>query len=143
MTRFAKPGTTTVPLGRCDCPDKPHPDGDSAEVYDILGWDDLVDIRDTAKSAGQRALTLVTRAVASWTLQERNGDGRNAPVRITEANVHRLDDVTSDLLWPTCLKAFEAAEAPLPNGSGEQSPASPPESSPSTPTIRTPAKPTS
>ena len=141
MSRFATIGTTTVDLGPCQCPDTPH-DRDSAEVYDVLGWDDLVDVRDRNRSAGSRALALVTHAVASWTLLERNGTG-TYPVPVTEANVHRLDDPTSDLLWPACWAAFQAAEAPLPNASGAPSRPSRPASASRTRKTTTPAKPTS
>lgn len=142
MSRFRRSGTTTVPLGPCDCPGRPHADGDSAEVLEVLGWADLVDVRG-GRSPGQQALILVTRAVASWTFLEQDGDGVTRPVPVTEANVDRLDEPTSDLLWPAAKLAYDAAEAPLPNASGEASQASPPESESSTPTTRTRERPTS
>lgn len=140
--RFINPGTTTVDLGPCQCPGTPH-DRDTAEVREGLGWADLVDVRSADRTPGQRALILVTRAVASWTLLEADAEGRAVPVPVSEANVHRLDDATSDLLWPACYAAFEAAQAPLPNASGAPSPDSRPERDSSTLTTPTPARLTS
>lgn len=131
--------TTTVALGPCSCPDTPHADGDSAEVVDVLGWDDLYGVTVAGGRHGDAAsaLTLVTRAIRSWTYTERGPDGKVRPVPVTEANVHRLDDPTSDLIWPLAWAAYEAAQAPLPNAPGEGSPPSQPATDSSTPTTLT------
>lgn len=134
MAWTRKPATTTVALGACRCPGTPHAAGDTAEMYDVLGWGDLIDARNPNRSPGQRAVTTVTRAIASWTLLHEVPGVGVVPLPVTETNVGLLDDPTSDLLWPAAWAAFLAAEEPLPNPLGERSPASPPElsSQPST-----------
>jgi hypothetical protein len=131
--------TRTVPLGPCDCPGAPHKDGDTAEVYRVLGWDDMVDIGGALTDGASRRI-LVTRAIASWTLEERNGDGTNHPVPIVESTVRLLDKKTLTALAESVNEAHTAAS--LPNASGEESPPSPSATDP-TPTTQTPAKPTS
>ena len=146
MTRFiasvSETLTRTVSLGACQCPGTPHPDGDSAEVYRILGWDDLVDIglaAQQSEGAAQRVLT--TRALASWTLIEAGSAGPG-PVPIVESTVRLLDSATLNAIAEAVNEAYDKARAPLPNGSGEESPPSPPAAT-STPTTPPTAKPTS
>jgi hypothetical protein len=146
MSRFIAPinesFTRTVPLGPCECPGTPHKDGDTAEVYTLLGWDDLVDIGLTpTEGAAQRVLT--TRAIASWTLQYRNGDGTNHPAPINEATVRLLNPATLEAVAEAVNEAYAKAKAPLPNESGEESPRLPPEPDTSIPTTPETAKPTS
>lgn len=146
MSRFIapinEPLTRTVILGPCECPGTPHKDGDTAEVYTQVGWDDLVDIGlAPTEGAAQRVLT--TRAISSWTLEYRNGDGTNHPAPINEATVRLLAPGTLAAIAEAVNEAYERAEAPLPNGSGEGSPASPPEPTTSIPTTQPTAKPTS
>ena len=144
MSRFIapvnEPLTRTVSLGPCECPGSPHEE-DTAEVYRVLGWDDLVDI-GTADSDGASRRILVTRAVASWSLEERNGDGTNHPVPVVEAVVRLLDPATLEKLAESVNEAYDKAKAPLPNASSEASPRSPDET-PSTQTTQPTAKPTS
>ena len=148
MSRFIAPVneslTRTVPLGPCECPGSPHKDGDTAEVYRFLGWDDLLDVGVAAnQSAGAGTRVLVTRAIASWTLEELNGDGTNHPVPVTESTVRLLNQASIDAVSVAVNEAYENAKAPLPNVSGEESPPSQPE--PDTSILTTPqtAKPTS
>jgi len=144
MSRFIasvnEPFTRTVSLGPCECPGSPHKE-DSAEVYRTLGWDDLYDVGEAAReSSGAGMRTLVTRALASWTLVEMNGDGTAHPVPIVESTVRLLDQATVELIVTAANEAYEKARTPLPNASGEASPRSS-EDTPSTPTKT--AKPTS
>lgn len=142
ITSVADPFTRTVPLGPCECPGTPHTDGDTAEVYRVLGWDDLVDVGLAAtEGAAQRVLT--TRAIASWTITELNGDGTPHPVPIVEATVRLLNPATLTAIAEAVNEAYEKARTPLPNASGEQSPPLPPEPDISTPTTPPTAKPTS
>lgn len=147
MSRFIAslqgPATRTVPLGPCECPGTPHPDGDTAEVYEVLGWDDLYDVGVAAQtSAGAAMRLLVTRAVQSWTLLDGlNGNAISVP--IVEATVRLLDSATVNALAEAANAAYEKANAPLPNGSGEGSPRLQPELDTSTPTTPPAAKPTS
>lgn len=147
MSRFIAPVseaiTRTISLGPCQCPATPHPDGDTAEVYRVLGWDDLVDIGlagQQSEGSGQRVLT--TRALASWTLIETGKDGP-APVPIVEATVRLLDSTTLNAIAEAVNEAYDKARAPLPNESGEESPPSQPEPDTSLPTTQPIAKPTS
>lgn len=144
MSRFIasvnEPLTRTVSLGPCECPGSPHKE-DTAEVYQVLGWDDLFDVGAAAKaSLGAGMRTLVTRALASWTLEELNGDGTAHPVPIVEDTVRLLDQATVERITTAANDAYEKARAPLPNASSEASPRSS-EETPSTPTPT--AKPTS
>ena len=114
MSRFAELATTTVSLGACQCAGTPHPDGDEARVYDVLGWDDLVDI-GMAPSEGAGRRILVTRAIASWNLVDEDG-----PVPVTEATVRLLDSGTLEALAEHVNAAHMRATT-LPNASGAPS----------------------
>lgn len=145
MSRFiapiTEPITRTIPLGPCDCPGTPHKDGDTAEVFTQLGWDDLVDIGlAPTEGAAQRVLT--TRAIASWSLEYRNGDGSNHPVPVNEATVRLLDPATLEAVAEAVNEAYEKAKAPLPKPPGAES-SRLPEEQPSTPSTQTTAQPTS
>lgn len=140
--RFAAIGTTSVDLGPCRCPGTPHPDGDSAEVYDRLGWDDIVDI-GLADTEGAARRAVLARAIARWTLVANDGDGDPASVPISEATVRLLDDATRAALWAVAETAFRISAAPLPNASGAPSRRSRRESASPTRTTPMPAKPTS
>ena len=138
MSRFIapvnEPLTRTVALGPCECPGTPHKDGDTAEVYTVLGWDDLYDVGEAAyQSAGAGKRVLITRAIAAWSLEERNGDGTNHPVPVVEATVRLLSPATIEAVTEAVNEAYERARAPLPNASGEASPRLPEE----TPSIQT------
>lgn len=121
MTRFATLGTTTVSLGACECPGTPH-EADEADVYDVLGWDDLVDL-DEAPSEGARWRLVITRAIASWNLVESvpGADGLTRPVPIHEARVRLLGGASVQVLMPAATAALERAKAALPNVSAAPS----------------------
>lgn len=134
--------TRPVPLGPCQCPGTPHPDGDEAQVYTVLGWPDLVDI-GMADSEGAGRLVLITRAIARWNLVEL-ANGKPYPVPIVEASVRLLDDVTMTAIAEAANEAYEAARAPVPNVPDAPSPDSSPESaSPSPAKNRKPSTSTS
>lgn len=139
--RFQSLETTTVPLGACRCPGTPH-ERDEAEVYNVLGWDDLVDIGMAASEGAGRRI-LVTRAIAAWNLVELDEAGTPRPVPIIEATVRLLDPPTLEAIAEAANAAYDRARAPLPNESGAGSPRSQPESDTSTPTIPETEKPTS
>ena len=148
MSRFVTLKTRPVPLGPCQCPGTPHPDGDVAQVYSAIGWDDLVDV-GSAPTEGAGRRILVTRAIASWNLVELadvldddgnpTGEQVAKPVPVVEASVRLLGDATLTMLADAVNEAYEAARDPVPNGSGALSPDSSSESaSPSQPTTPTP-----
>jgi hypothetical protein len=65
---------------------------------------------------------LVTRALAGWTIEEQNGDGKNHPVPITEGNVRLLDEKTMNVIVQVANEAYDKAQTPLPNASSAGSP---------------------
>lgn len=141
MSRFLDLETTTVPLGACQCPGTPH-DEDTAEVYTVLGWDDLVDVAG-AESDGAGRRILVTRAIASWNLlheAERDGKTVILPVPVVEATVRLLGPETLEAVAEAVNAAYERAKSPVPNDSGAPSQDSSQESASRPP--RKPAKPT-
>lgn len=140
LTPIDKPFTRTVPLGPCECPGTPHAQ-DEAEVYTMLGWDDLVDI-GSAPSEGAAQRLLTTRAIASWNLVELGADGTPRPVPVVEATVRLLNPQTLAAIAEAVNEAYERAREPLPNASSEASPPSSQATDTSTPTTPTPVKPT-
>jgi len=128
---FTSDATTTVVLGECRCPGRPHTE-DTAEVLLELPWDVLVDVGLLSGAAAYRRL--VTGALIDWNLVDANGD----PVPldfVSRLRADRLDPIASAV-----NAAFEKAQAPLPNGSGAPSRRSRRESASPNPTIRPRAK---
>jgi hypothetical protein len=146
--RFIRPlreaaQTKPISLGPCQCPGTPHPDGDEAQVYTTIGWDDLVDV-SSAESEGAAQRILATRAIASWNLVDEfevDGKVEVKPVPIVEATVRLLDPKTLEPLAEEIQALYERARAPLPNGSGAGSPRLPPATGTSTRRARKTASP--
>lgn len=95
MSRFADPTlTTTVPLGKCQCPGTPHADGDEAVVQKELGASALGRIG----MAGSNAVVLgdpfayhrqiVVEAVLSWNLLWHEPDGENGERAVVPAPIN-------------------------------------------------------
>ncbi len=121
MGRFLQLATRPVSLGPCQCPGSPHEE-DTAEVYTVLGWDDLVDVgMAESEGAGRRILT--TRAIASWNLVELD-DGEQKPVPVSEATVRLLGAETLETIAEAVNEAYARGRDPVPNASGAPSPAS-------------------
>jgi hypothetical protein len=126
---FVTDATTTVVLGECRCPGRPH-DEDVAEVHLELPWDVLVDVGLLNGAAAYRRLVL--GALVSWNLVGADGE----LVEITPATVGRLRQDRLDPIAEAVNAAYERARAPLPNGPGAPSRRSRRESASQNPTIR-------
>jgi hypothetical protein len=124
---FTTDATTTVVLGECRCPGRPH-DEDTAEVYLELPWDVLVDVGLLSGGAAYRRL--VAGALVAWNLTDAAGDPVPTAM-ITRLRADRLDPIAAAV-----NAAYERAQAPLPNASGAPSRRSRRESASPNPTIR-------
>ena len=130
---FSGDGTQTVVLGDCRCPGRPH-DQDTAEVYEELPWDVLVEVG--LKTGAEAYRHLVYSALVAWNLTDSDGD----PVPLTVHTVRRLRPDRLDPIANAVNAAYERAQAPLPNASGAPSRRSRRESASQNPTIRPRAK---
>lgn len=126
---FTSDETTTVVLGECRCPGRPHGE-DTAEVHVELPWDVLVEVGLLDGAAAYRRLVL--GALDSWSLTDADGE----PVPITAENVGRLRQDRLDPIAGAVNDAYERARSPLPNASGAPSRRSRRESASLNPTIR-------
>lgn len=126
---FVTDATTTVVLGECRCPGRPHEE-DTAEVHVELPWDVLVDVGLLSGAAAYRRLVL--GALVAWNLCDAEG----ATVEINAATVGRLRQDRLDPIAAAVNDAYERARAPLPNASGAPSRRSRRESASPNPTIR-------
>jgi hypothetical protein len=130
---FVTDETTTVVLGECRCPGRPHEE-DTAEVHVELPWDVLVDVGLLSGAAAYRRLVL--GALVAWNLADADGE----TVEINAATVGRLRQDRLDPIASAVNAAYERAKAPLPNASGAPSRRSRRESASPNPTIRPHAK---
>ena len=128
---FTSDATTTVVLGECRCPGRPH-DEDTAEVYVELPWETLVDVGLLSGAAAYRRL--IAGALVAWNLVDAQGE----PVPLTEVSRLRYDRL--DPIADAVNAAYQRAQAPLPNASGAPSRRSRRESASVNPTIRPRAK---
>lgn len=124
---FTSDATTTVILGECRCPGRPHEE-DVAEVKVELPWGVLVDVGMLNGAAAYRRLVL--GALVSWNLTDTEGD--SVPVE----SVVRLRSDRLEPIAEAVNAAYERAKAPLPNASGAPSRRSRRESASPNPTIR-------
>ena len=130
---FTTDQTTTVLLGPCRCPGRPH-DQDDAEILQELPWDVLVDVGLLTGGAAYRRLVL--GALVSWSFVDAEGE----PIEITPAAVGRLRQDRLDPIAEAVNAAFERARAPIPNASGAPSRRLRRASASQNPTIRPRAK---
>jgi hypothetical protein len=130
---FVTDETTTVVLGECRCPGRPHEE-DTAEVHVELPWDVLVDVGLLSGAAAYRRLVL--GALVAWNLADADGE----TVEINAATVGRLRQDRLDPIASAVNAAYERAKAPLPNASGAPSRRSRRESASRDQTIRPRAK---
>jgi hypothetical protein len=128
---FTSDATTTVVLGECRCPGRPH-DEDTAEVLLELPWETLVDVGLLSGAAAYRRL--ITGALVAWNLTDAQGE----PVPLAELSRLRYDRL--DPIADAVNAAYQRAQAPLPNASGAPSRRSRRESASVNPTIRPRAK---
>jgi hypothetical protein len=128
---FTSDATTVVVLGECRCPGRPH-DEDTAEVYVELPWETLVDVGLLSGAAAYRRL--IMGALVGWNLVDAEGE----PVPLAEVSRLRYDRL--DPIADAVNRAYQKAQAPLPNGSGAPSRRSRRESASVNPTIRPRAK---
>jgi hypothetical protein len=126
---FTTDATTTVVLGECRCPGRPHEE-DTAEVSVELPWDTLVDVGLLSGGAAYRRLVL--GALVEWNLVDATGE----VVEINPVTVGRLRQDRLDPIAEAVNAAYERARAPLPNASGAPSRRSRRESASPNPTIR-------
>lgn len=126
---FTSDETTTVVLGPCRCPGRPHAE-DTAEVRVELPWEVLVEVGLLNGAAAYRRL--VEGALVSWNLV----DAADDPVPITTDAVRRLRQDRVEPIAAAVNEAYERARAPLPNGSGAPSRRLRRESASPNPTIR-------
>jgi hypothetical protein len=128
---FTSDATTTVVLGECRCPGRPH-DEDTAEVLLELPWETLVDVGLLSGAAAYRRL--IAGALVAWNLVDADGE----PAPLTEVSRLRYDRL--DPIADAVNAAYQRAQAPLPNASGAPSRRSRRESASANPTIRPRAK---
>jgi hypothetical protein len=128
---FTSDATTTVILGECRCPGRPHAE-DTAEVLLELPWETLVDVGLLSGAAAYRRL--ITGALVGWNLTDADGE----PVPLSEVSRLRYDRL--DPIADAVNAAYQRAQAPLPNASGAPSRRSRRESASANPTIRPRAK---
>jgi hypothetical protein len=71
----------TVHLGDCECPGRPHEDGDWAEAKTRLLYGDVAAIKAVAENGepGDGMIELLYRGVVRWNLTTRTGDGGATP----------------------------------------------------------------
>ena len=115
---FLSGESTTVILGPCRCPGRPH-DEDTADVLVELPWDVLVDVGLLSGGAAYRRLVL--GSLVSWNLVDVDGD----PVEISPAVIGRLRPDRLEPIAAAVNEAYQRARAPLPNASGAPSRRSP------------------
>ena len=128
---FASDGTSTVVLGDCRCPGRPH-EQDTAEVRLELPWDVLVDVGLLTGGAAYRRLVL--GGLVDWNLVDEDGD----PVPVEAVARLRADRI--EPIAAAINEAFSRSQAPVPNGSGAPSRPSRRASASPDPTIRPRAK---
>ncbi len=121
MSRFISDPTLPIPtarveLGPCECPGTPH-ESDWIDVYEVLGWDDLVDVGQ-AVSEGAARRRYHARAIAQWSFVDADGE----PIPIDEETVRLLSPAVLEMLGPALGETL--ARSQLPNGSGAPSPRS-------------------
>jgi len=126
---FTSDATTTVVLGECRCPGRPHAE-DTAEVSLELPWEVLVDVGLLSGSAAYRRLVL--GALVAWNLVDAAGED----VPVDASTVGRLRSDRLDPIASAVNDAYERAKAPLPNASSAPSRRSRRESASPNPTIR-------
>lgn len=100
---------TRVDLGACRCPGSPH-ESDWIEVYDVLAWDDLVDVAQ-ATSEGAARRRFHARAIAGWSLVD--GEGRVVPVN--EDTVRLLAPAVLEALAEPLAQTLARSSAPNPS----------------------------
>jgi hypothetical protein len=143
---FTSDATTTVVLGECRCPGRPHTE-DTAEVLLELPWDVLIEagaLFGAAEQAGNASASasfhakgyraLVLGCVVAWNVTDAEGD----PVPISMAGKLRQERMGP--IIEAVNATYERAKAPLPNASGAPSRRSRRESASPNPTIRPRAK---
>ena len=128
---FASDGTSTVVLGDCRCPGRPH-EQDTAEVRLELPWDVLVDVGLLTGGAAYRRLVL--GGLVDWNLVDEDGD----PVSVEAVARLRADRI--EPIAAAINEAFSRSQAPLPNGSGAPSRRARRVSASPDPTTRQPVK---
>lgn len=120
MSRFADPRSTTlVPLGACECPGTPHPDGDWAKVRSDLSGADIATIAGLSTTDEDEAALGLAPYVTEWNL--RNPDGGEWPPEAD--SLLALHQDTMRLIVEAIATAVKESRA-LPNPSGAPSPAS-------------------
>lgn len=142
--RFAqRTKTTTVELGPCQCPGKPH-DHDSARVVQRFGQDDIVAISEAGLGAARERggfnvmaseLKEVELGVVDWTMVDTEGN----PIPVTERTVGALDQADLAKIIEALEPAMDRARGPIPNSSDAPSAAGSPESVSPTPMTQVPA----
>lgn len=127
---FASDETTTVVLGECRCPGRPHVE-DTAEVRRELLWETFVDVE--AATSGPAAIRrLVLGALVSWTCSDADGD----VLPITEDIIRRMRQERLEPIVEAAGEVLTRMQAALPNASGAPSRRSRRESASQNPTIR-------
>src|SRR5690349_6018737 len=110
MGRFVdKSAGEWVPLGACECPGTPHPDGDKAFIRTDLSGSEWATV---GQGNTDRSLTIF---IVEWNLLDEDGD----PLLINEATVGQLDTPTFRAIdsWIGEHVTYPA----LPNASGAPS----------------------
>lgn len=127
----------TVPLGDCECPGRPHEDGDWAEAKTRLLYGDVAAIKAVAETGepGDGMVELLFRGVVRWNLTTRTGDGGatpydDEPLVIDRESIRALSGRQGQALSDHFSTV--PLNVPLPNGSGATSAPTPEAASTST-----------
>jgi hypothetical protein len=127
---FIGESTTTVVIGPCACPGRPH-DQDTAALLDEVPWE-TISALPLCPNEFAATRKLIAGLVSSWNLVDGNGDA----LPITEAMVRRFRQWRVEPLAGPAFAALQRSQAPLPNASGAPSRRSRRESASPNPTIR-------
>lgn len=97
--------TEVLNLGLCECPGRPHAEGDTAEVKKRLAYGDLLVIIAAGETGvlGLGSAHMVVRSVVSWNLQTRDPETRElVPLPVDLPSVMRLSPAQGLVLNHYC-----------------------------------------
>ena len=130
---FTTDETTTVVLGECRCPGRPHLE-DTADIYLELPWGALLGLEGLEGPRLYQSLMLA--AIVSWSLVDLAGE----PIPVNAGTIGRLKRDRVEAMAEAINASLTRAMAQLPNASRAPSRLSRPGSASPNPTIRPHAK---
>jgi hypothetical protein len=114
MPRFVdRQNARFIPLGECQCPETPHPDGDWMKARDKLTYGENLRIIDLAGNGLEQSIPYqLSIKITEWSWVDEKGE----PVPITPEIIATLDSEEANrLLSLTNAKPKKAAD-PKPSG---------------------------